>query len=238
MYVPLMKRLALLFSSAIVLVGGETRADLITLYRQGFTNDTGENQTAQTADVQAYGWVDFSGSTATLAVWSVHRGNGGEVQVNVNAPVPFGDGLPQGYWWSNNMRSRLAYQSLESQPIVRSKYSAIFLSMELWNAKGEVPTVTRFALRIGDSWYVTQDQYTPEDSTWEQWEYELKSDTKLLPLLFEPSKHLRVTDDPEVSYGSVEGDVTAVGYYIDVGESVVVVARRMDNFTVSAVPTE
>ncbi|MFA5688896.1 MAG: PEP-CTERM sorting domain-containing protein [Kiritimatiellales bacterium] len=212
---------AVIFSLAIPT---QTIADIV--YAQGFANDTGSS-----AKLSDYGWYSYSNTNALNVSGNnrVAQQNGSAALTAVNADTPYGDNIPQGFYTAASGAISLAYVEL-----ALSGYTDISLSFGVRNSVDT--SSTRFAIKVGSDWYVSETTYNQITSSFVTYSLDLLADTEFRAVNFTPSVELAISTDPVVEFGDIAGNITAVGFFLDPNHGGATTTMRVDNFIVTAIP--
>jgi hypothetical protein len=192
----------------------------VYVYLQGFPNDTGSFQKAD-----SYGWRSFYGESATeaTAVSSrVHYYIGSVGVENVNASTPYGDGIEQGTWTANTTSIQHAFTDFE---LDAGQAQAAQLTMDINSS--QKPTPMAFTIEVEGQWYAAEQPFIHTAAGWLTCTLSLGEDTLWAPLSFEPGVRLQRESGPAHLFSDIAGPVSAVGVYIEPDGT-----HRFDNFGV------
>jgi MYXO-CTERM domain-containing protein len=220
----------LLFAATVGLTASAMSGAVI--YRQGFANDS---EAFQKSDI--YDWRFFSNASGariegTTTSSRMHYFSGSTAVENINALAPHGDNIAQGYWIMNTYQNQLSFTEMT---IPRS-YEDIAVSFEINNNTSN--SSWHVALRFGndDAWYVS-DVSDNISGGWGTFSLNVTDASLWTALVFASGEYMeRANPESTVSFGSISGEITAVGFYGELDNGTSSTTHRVDNFTVSAVP--
>lgn len=201
------------------------------LYLQGFANNTG----AFAQPVQ-YGWESFSRPEGTVTDVSttgrIHYFNGGAAVESVNALTPHGDNITQGVYTAAVGVPQFSFTALSITPSHLTN-----ISFELSNTAPAADSDWHVALRFGSDWYVSNTRFADATGYATQ-SLDITPESEWLALDFIPTgaavdRRMDISEDPAVSFSTISGSITAVGFYGDIRASS---TYRVDNFQVTGIP--